>query len=73
MAVVFVIGPCFVCEHLFTFNPNHVPSTPPNVHPTREPICAGCMDRLNAKRAELGLEPFPIHPQAYEPADESEI
>jgi hypothetical protein len=64
---------CFFCEHLFFYNPRFVPSTPPEWHPTREPVCSGCMTRINNLRIAKGIAAFPIHPQAYEPLPEEEL
>lgn len=69
---VFCMGGCIACGRLFTFNPNSVPSTSA-ITGTREPICQPCMGTINAKRVTLGLAPFPILPDAYEPCPESEL
>ena len=61
-----VYGPCYTCKHPFNYNPNHVPSYRFNGR-DREPLCLGCMNRTNAQRKDAGLDPFPIHPNAYEP------
>ena len=39
----------------------------------REPICEDCMRALNAKRRQMGLEPFHILPGAYDPLPEEEL
>jgi hypothetical protein len=57
---------CLACQRLFSSNPNHVPS----LH--GEPVCRDCMDQVNRHRKEKNLEPFPIHPEAYEPLDTRE-
>jgi len=80
---VYLHGPCFACGRVFSYNPNHVPSIqvdpqtgrPPDVGPEpggyqrarREPLCEACVTLANRERAAKGLEPFPVHPEAYEP------
>lgn len=63
MAYMSLIAHCFVCQRLFTSNPDYVPSY------QNEPVCEACMARVNAQRVEQGLEPHPIHPLAYEPQE----
>lgn len=63
----FVFSPCLVCRVPFGYNPRWVPSL------KGEPVCRGCMDLANAQRKELGLEPHPIHPEAYEPIAVEEL
>jgi len=53
---------------MFTFNPLTVPSTTA-ITGQREPVCRICMGHINKKRQELGLEPFAIAPDAYEPTE----
>ena len=65
-------GNCICCGHPFAFNPVRVPSTSA-LTGQREPVCQGCMAKINAKRRSMGLEPFPIAPDAYEACDESEL
>ena len=60
-------GSCGVCGELFTFNPKKVPSLNNAV------FCRDCMTAGNAKREEMGLEPHPIHPEAYEACKEEEL
>jgi hypothetical protein len=69
---VFATGRCINCGRVFSFNPHKVPSTSA-VTGSREPVCRPCFDRLNAKRVELGLEPWPMMPGAYEPMPEEEL
>lgn len=61
-----VLGGCFACGRLFTFNPHRVPSF------DGEPICEPCMVRVNRRRAELGQPEWVVLAGAYEPADEAE-
>ena len=59
-----LMAPCLVCRRVFGSNPSFVPSK------DNEPVCEACMGSLNALRAESGLDPLPIHPEAYEPLSE---
>ena len=68
----FCVGSCIGCGQIFTFNPMKVPSSDA-VTGKREPICPVCFDKINAKRREMGLEPFTRHPDAYEPCPEEEL
>jgi hypothetical protein len=68
----FVMGECIRCGRVFTFHPHHVPSTSV-ITGKREPVCRRCMESLNSIRRELGLEPFPILPDAYEACPEEEL
>jgi hypothetical protein len=63
------IGPCICCGSIFSFNPDRVPSTRA-ITGEREPVCRGCMDRINARREADGLVAFPIMPDAYEAAEQ---
>lgn len=65
-------SPCIACGRVFSYNPHRVPSSSA-VTGQREPICQPCMHRLNAKRKEMGLEPFQIHQDAYEPLPEEQL
>ena len=64
-------GECFICGCVFTFNPAEVPRRVLKREPLvkGEPICKACMVEGNAKRELLGLDPLPIHPEAYEPEE----
>lgn len=76
-----VVGRCFACGNVFTFNPHLVPSVPidpmtklpPDVGKTdpvravREPLCERCVSILNRRRAEEGREPLIVLAGAYEP------
>jgi hypothetical protein len=64
-----VTGPCMACQRLFAYNQDHVPSH--RVNGVREPICRKCIDGVNSIRIQRGDDPFPIHPDAYEPKEES--
>lgn len=72
MGYAFIIGACIACGRIFTFHPHHVPSSSA-VTGKREPVCRNCMNRINAKRREMGLEPFPILPDAYGACPEEEL
>jgi hypothetical protein len=64
-------GFCVGCGGLFSFSPTRVPSV--SIHGSREPICQGCVDRVNPIRIKGGLEPIVPLPGAYEATDESEL
>jgi hypothetical protein len=72
MGYAFCTGPCIGCGILFTFNPVKVPSSSA-ITGQREPICRPCFDRINARRKQMGLAPFPLHPDAYEACEEGEL
>lgn len=72
MGFVTCMSPCIVCHQVFSYNPHRVPSTSV-VTGTREPVCRDCMNRINERRKEKGLAPFPILSDAYEPLDEREL
>jgi len=71
MGYISVLGACYACGRLFDFNPIHVPSI--RVDGERQPICQACMERANRERVARGLEPFAIHPNAYEPEPEQNV
>ena len=71
MGYAFVFAPCLVCKREFSMNPVRVPSFRWNG--VKEPICKSCMDVINEARVEKGLEPFSIHPDAYDACDEMEL
>jgi hypothetical protein len=64
-------GYCIGCRNLFSFNPVRVPSV--TIGGTRQPICQGCVDRVNPMRVANGLDPIVPLPDAYEACDESEL
>ena len=71
MAYVMVISPCYGCGAPISYNPHKVPSI--RVNGVREPICKGCVERVNPMRIANGLEPIvPAH-DAYEAANESSL
>lgn len=68
MGYMMIYAPCVVCKKPFASNPNKVPSF--RVNGVKEPICKSCLDLVNEKRKEKGLEPFPPPlPGAYEPEE----
>ncbi len=68
MPFMFVVGQCVACGALITFNPHHVPSI--RVNGSREPLCPACFARWNEiHRTSKGLEPLPLHPDAFEPEE----
>lgn len=66
-----ILGSCYSCQSLFSFNPHKVPSI--RVNDVRQPICGRCMEDANEQRADRGLPPHPIHPDAYEAIPEEEL
>lgn len=68
MAYMFVTGDCAACGKFIDYNPHHVPSIRVEGH--RKAICEDCFHRWNKiHRTDKGLEPLPLHPDAYEPAE----
>lgn len=72
--VMMLLAACWGCGGMFSSNPSLVPSVrvkdgqlDPNG--TREPLCRECVEKINAHRVSVGLEPFAIHPEAYEPEE----
>lgn len=68
---VHAMGFCIGCHQPFAFNPLRVPSV--TVNGTREPICAGCVERFNLIRKEKGLPLIVPLPDAYEAIPEEEL
>ena len=77
-----VIGKCFGCKRMFTFNGDHVPSLwidpvtqlPPDMggdpdRCKREPLCQDCVREGNEVRRRNGKEPIVVHPLAYQPME----
>jgi len=72
MGYALMMAPCVLCGRVFGFNPHKVPSI--RVNDKREPLCEPCVIKSNAKRKELGLDPWPdIQPGAYDPIEEIEL
>jgi hypothetical protein len=74
MAFMYIHGPCAnvaVCRQvLLSYNEDHVPSIP--VDGVRQPLCRGCHAEWNRiHRTDKGLDPIPLHPDAYEPKEVS--
>jgi len=67
-----VLGECYACGKRFTFNPVRVPSFR-DEHGVKQPICRSCMEYINKERKKMGLEPFTIPADAYEPVREEEL
>ena len=72
MGYAFMVGPCFICGNVFTFNPVRVPSVR-DADGVRQQICRTCIERANVQREMNGLAPFPIARDAYEACDELEV
>ena len=67
MAYMMIMGPCYACKAMMSYNPNTVPSLP--VNGVRQAICRGCIEQANPKRIANGLEPVVIQADAYEAAE----
>jgi hypothetical protein len=52
---------------LFSYNPDKVPSL--RVNGVREPVCKGCVERVNPVRIAKWLDPIVPLPGAYEPEE----
>lgn len=63
----FLTAPCFACRKPVTCNPTCVPSM------NNTPLCEECVERINEKRKELGLQEWKIPEGAYQPCREEEI
>lgn len=71
MGYVTAMSPCIGCGRIFSYNPVRVPSV--TWKGTREPICLGCVERINPQRIKNGLPPIVPAPDAYDAADENEL
>ncbi len=72
MGYALCLGSCYSCGKTFSFNPVIVPSFR-DKNGVRQPLCRECMTAINEKRKTINLEPFEIHPAAYEFCDEEEL
>ena len=73
MGYMNAIGECLRCNRMFSFNPARVPTfrvnpvtLTPDPRGVKEPLCRDCFEALNRKRVELGIDPWPLDPSAYE-------
>jgi hypothetical protein len=62
-------APCVICEAVFAFDAERVPSW------AGKPICRPCLDKVNARKREMGLPEWTPLPGAYpfEDLDEDEV
>ena len=61
---------CAACTTMISFHANHVPSL--TIDGSRRAICRDCFERWNQiHRIDEGLDPIPLHPDAYSPMDET--
>lgn len=67
MGYMFVMGQCFSCKRMFSFNADFVPSI--RVDGVREPVCRTCIEIANPVREKNGLPKITINPEAYEPQE----
>ena len=65
MAYLRGTGSCFVCHKIFSFDAYKVPTI--TMRGVKKPVCRGCVDELNAKRARQGKKPVEYLPGAYGP------
>jgi hypothetical protein len=77
-ARVIIVGECYLCGRVFTFNPHRVPSYDPSLddpskRPGRQPICETCIERVNAARSARGLDPWPVYADSYEAISPAEL
>lgn len=63
MAYMSLIADCLRCGRMFAANAGLVPNI------KGKPLCRECIELLQAQRLEQGLEPWFIHPEAYEPEE----
>ena len=71
MGYAMVTSSCFGCKQLFSYNPHRVPSI--RIEGVRKPVCRPCVEMVNPTRETNGLDPIPLHPEAYEPIHEGEL
>jgi hypothetical protein len=68
MAFMYGHGHCIVCKARISFNIDHVPAL--RVNGEREPLCRSCHEKWNKiHRTSKGLDPVPLHPEAYAPQE----
>jgi len=72
MGYAFMMGQCFSCRQVFTFNPVRVPSVR-DKNRERQPICGNCMNKVNMEKESLGLPCFLVPSDAYEACHEDEL
>lgn len=80
--VIVAMGNCVACGQLFSFNPARVPSVRASFDQTsrqwtpcatRQPLCATCWARFNARRIAQGLPAHDTLPGAYAPGPISDL
>jgi hypothetical protein len=72
MGVATLMTTCAGCGAPLICNPVRVPSI--RVNGQREAICKACFDKWNViHRTSKGLQPEPLHPDAYSACQESEL
>jgi len=72
MMYAYVHSNCAGCQNIISYHANHVPSI--TIDGERRAICQSCFDQWNQiHRIDKGLDPLPIHPNAYEPMEETEL
>lgn len=67
-----VMGECYGCGRVFTFNADLVPSirvnaqNVPDPNAPARPVCRDCVERANPRRIANGLPPIEVLSGAYE-------
>ena len=69
MGYLSLIAECGQCRHLFTSNPDYVPSLRLD-NGQQLVFCRQCVEAANPERVRRGLPPLHVHPLAYEPHEE---
>ena len=72
MGYAMAFSGCYCCHKPFMYHPHRVPSFR-DENGELQPICRGCMDKMNELRRQKGLEPFEILDGAYDPCPEEEL
>jgi hypothetical protein len=72
MGYAIVMGHCFGCGSMFSFNPHRVPSIR-DARGVKQPVCRECIELANPMRVKNGLEPIVPAPDAYEAINEEEL
>ena len=75
MTFMYCSSQCLLCDQVFSYNPDQVPSIRAkrinnrwvaDATGSREPICKSCIAKVNEDRAKIGNRPFDVLAEAYE-------
>ena len=72
MGYAVVIGSCYGCGQMMTFNPHKVPSIP-DPQGVSQAICERCVKVVQDNQKRDGMLVTQIHKNAYEPINEAEL